>query len=110
MWPTYGLGTFGFSKGLITPKGTAGRLGSVITTMYLQPDNRDYDIFDQYCTRCNVYSAALGTISKKGTNHKCSRFIDRTAEKFNPRYGCGKCQVGVPCEFELPEADAVDGA
>ncbi|MGI6469054.1 MAG: epoxyqueuosine reductase [Syntrophomonadaceae bacterium] len=109
-----GLGTFGLSKGLITPKGTAGRLGSVITTMYLQPDNRDYDIFDQYCTRCGkcVQRCPVKAISKEEgkDHHKCSRFIDRTAEKFNPRYGCGKCQVGVPCEFELPEADAVDGA
>ena len=22
--------------------------------------------------------------------------------KYSPRYGCGKCQVGVPCEFRAP--------
>jgi len=108
-----GLGTFGLSRGLITPKGMAGRFGSVITTLYLQPDSRDYERYDQYCTLCGkcVQRCPVKAISKEeGKDHlKCSRFLDRTTEKFKPRYGCGKCQVGVPCEFEIPEPDAADG-
>jgi hypothetical protein len=22
--------------------------------------------------------------------------------RFRPRYGCGKCQTGVPCEHQIP--------
>ena len=40
---------------------------------------------------------------ERGKNHSiCSKFCDKTAEKYKPRYGCGKCQVGVPCESRIP--------
>ena len=37
-----GLGTFGLSKSLITEKGCAGRIGSVITNIQFQPTERRY--------------------------------------------------------------------
>ena len=33
----------------------------------------------------------------------CSGFLNKVSEKHNPRYGCGKCQVSVPCESEIPD-------
>jgi len=101
-----GLGTFGLSKGLITPKGISGRFGSIITELYLQPDKREYENIYEYCSMCGacVKNCPVNAISiEKGKNHIiCSEFLDKTAEKYKPRYGCGKCQTGVPCESRIP--------
>jgi epoxyqueuosine reductase len=102
-----GLGTFGLSKGIITLKGMSGRLGSIITELYLPPDKRDYKDIYEYCTMCGacVRNCPVNAISiDKGKNHEiCSNFLDVTAEKYKPRYGCGKCQTGVPCESRIPK-------
>jgi len=102
-----GLGTFSLSKGLITKKGVAGRFGSIITELELSPDLREYEGIYDYCSNCGacVKRCPVGAISlEKGKNHKiCSDFQDITAEKYKPRYGCGKCQVGVPCESCIPK-------
>ncbi len=101
-----GLGTFGLSKGIITEKGMAGRIGSLITDMPLEPTERKYSDIYQYCTMCGacVKRCPAGAISlEKGKIHRiCSDFLDYTAEKYKPRYGCGKCQTGVPCERRIP--------
>ena len=44
-----GLGTFGLHKSLITEKGSAGRLGSVITTVELEPTAKRYRDKFEYC-------------------------------------------------------------
>ena len=101
-----GLGTFGLSKGLITEKGMSGRFGSIITELYIPPDKRKYEDVYEYCSMCEacVKNCPVNAITiNGGKDHlKCSRFIDRTLGKFKPRYGCGKCQVNVPCEFQVP--------
>ena len=102
-----GLGTFGLSKGLITKKGIAGRFGSIITELTLPPDRREYNSIYEYCSLCGVCgkNCPVNAISiDKGKNHLiCSAFVDSTADKYKPRYGCGKCQVGVPCESGIPK-------
>lgn len=102
-----GLGTFGLSKGLITKKGIAGRFGSIITELYLPPDKREYEDIYEYCSMCGLCgkNCPVNAISiERGKNHRiCSDFLDETAEKYKPRYGCGKCQVGVPCENGIPK-------
>lgn len=102
-----GLGTFGLSKGLITRKGVAGRFGSIVTRLTLSPDNREYEGIDEYCNKCGkcAVNCPVGAISvEKGKDHSiCSDYLDVTLEKFNPRYGCGKCQVNVPCENKIPQ-------
>ena len=102
-----GLGTFGLSKGLITKKGIAGRFGSIVTELYLPPDTRNYKEIYEYCSLCGacVKHCPVKAISlEKGKNHViCSAFVDKTAERHKPRYGCGKCQVGVPCESSIPK-------
>ncbi|MHB9095488.1 MAG: ATP-binding protein [Eubacteriales bacterium] len=101
-----GLGTFGLSKGLITKKGITGRFGSIITELYLSPDKREYETIYEYCSMCGacVKNCPVNAISiDKGKNHMiCSDFLDKTAEKYKPRYGCGKCQIRVPCESSIP--------
>ncbi len=101
-----GLGTFGLSKGLITEKGIAGRFGSILTELDIDPDTRAYEGIYDYCTNCGIcaVNCPAGAITiENGKDHQlCSRFLDMTMEKHNPRYGCGKCQVGVPCESSIP--------
>lgn len=101
-----GLGTFGLSAGLITKKGIAGRFGSLITSMILLPDTRNYQHYDEYCTKCGacVHRCPVDAISlEQGKDHTlCGPFIDKTKEMYAPRYGCGKCQVAVPCEIQIP--------
>lgn len=101
-----GLGTFGLSRGLITRKGIAGRFGSIVTELSLTPDKRPYHDIYEYCSMCGrcAKNCPVGAISKEtGKDHKpCSDFVDETKLKHDPRYGCGKCQVRVPCEFKIP--------
>jgi epoxyqueuosine reductase len=101
-----GLGTFGLSKGLITPKGVAGRFASIITELYLPPDKREYEDIYEYCSMCgkcakNCPANAI-TIENGKNDYACFAFLKKTSEKYKPRYGCGKCQVGVPCESRIP--------
>lgn len=101
-----GLGTFGLSRGLITKKGVAGRFGSVITTLALAPDNViPSDLYGNcsMCGRC-VALCPVGAITlEKGKDHvACSEYLELMKVRHAPRYGCGKCQVGVPCEGAIP--------
>ncbi len=101
-----GLGTFSLSKNLITRKGTAGRFTSIITSLGLPADEREYDNYDQYCTQCGkcIMNCPVDAISvtQGKSNRICSAFVNLTEEKWHPYYGCGKCQVKVPCENQIP--------
>ena len=102
-----GLGTFGLSKGIITKIGMAERLGSVVTNLKLKPSEKKYNNIYEYCIMCaecvkQCPAEAISLID--GKNHKkCSDFLVLTTEKYKPRYGCGKCQVNVPCERSTPK-------
>ena len=101
-----GLGTFGLSRGLITEKGVAGRFASVIVSEKWQADRRGYTGIDDYCIKCGVCvrnCPAKAISPEYGKNNVlCKAYLDRMKEKYDPRYGCGKCQVGVPCESGAP--------
>jgi len=103
---TCGLGTFGLSKGIITKKGMAGRFGSILTELELPKDTRPYSDIYEYCTMCGLCINRCPANAISFENGKksplCSDFLDKTREKHNPRYGCGKCQVSVPCESGMP--------
>lgn len=110
-----GLGTFGLSRGLITEKGMAGRFGSIITSAAFPPTARPYDTPFAYCVLCGAceQNCPVGAIDRsKGVifgkdQDICGPFVRST---FLPphgphqrvRYGCGKCQVNVPCESGIP--------
>ncbi|SHI09782.1 hypothetical protein SAMN02745823_02379 [Sporobacter termitidis DSM 10068] len=111
-----GLGTFGLSKGLITERGMAGRFGSVVTEAALRPTRRAYKTPFEYCIMCgacakNCPGFAIDPLKgvSEGKDHiACKSFLQTTeetqrcgeGERF--RYGCGKCQVNVPCESRNP--------
>lgn len=102
-----GLGTFSLNRSMITSLGSAGRFGSVIVDFELEPTQRLYKEFDEYCTKCGVCidRCPPQAISEKGKdNGICSHFLDEVRERYKPRYGCGKCQTAVPCEDKNPKA------
>ena len=102
-----GLGTFSLSKGLITSKGVAGRLGSIITSLELSPTERPYKRIDEYCIKCGVCvrncPANAISLEKGKENFPCSELLKKILEENYPYYGCGKCQTAVPCESEIPK-------
>ena len=118
-----GLGTFGLCDGLITPRGKAVRVGSVVARMRVPPTPRPYTDHRAYClfyaegtcgdcmARCPV-----GAITETGHDKaKCRRHLSRTEEYVRGSYGfdgygCGLCQTGVPCESRMPvEKGSRDG-
>jgi len=102
---TCGLGTFGLSKGLITEKGMCGRFGSLLTNLKLESDIRSYTEVYEYCTMCGacIPRCPVNAISKGNkVSSLCAAFLSKVHEKHTPRYGCGKCQVNVPCQSGIP--------
>ncbi|MDR2391346.1 MAG: epoxyqueuosine reductase [Planctomycetota bacterium] len=104
-----GLGSFGLSAALITRKGTAGRVGSVVTCLRLPPTPRPYSSFDAYCLYCNACARrcpvlAISPEKRRKDKQICSAMLNIGLGKFHPRYGCGKCYVGVPCESVNPRS------
>lgn len=100
-----GLGTFSLSRALITKRGSAGRFGSVIVDVSLEPTQREYSDIYEYCSKCMACARRCPpqAIDKNGKdNQMCRLHIGMEKEKYNPRYGCAKCQAGVPCEAKIP--------
>ncbi len=102
-----GLGTFGLSKGIITKKGMAGRLCSVVTEAKLPLSTRYYTEIYENCSmcgacipRCPVDAICL----EEGKKHlPCYHFSLYVKKKYTPRHGCGKCQCFVPCTKQIPK-------
>lgn len=112
-----GLGTFGLCDGLITPKGKAVRIGSVIAALSIDSTPRPYSglhdwcLFyaDGSCTKC-IQRCPVGAISRSGHDkEKCRAYAQNVIAPYVETnqlgvkaYGCGLCQVGVPCESAIP--------
>ena len=111
-----GLGTFGLCDGLITPRGKAVRLGSVIAHIEIPPTPRPYQNHQAYCMffskglcgKC-VSRCPVGAITEKGHDKvKCRNHVRPVTEEYVKThygfdgYGCGLCQTGVPCESKIP--------
>ena len=102
-----GLGTFSLTRGLITEKGVAGRFGSLMVAERYEPTKRPYHEVEEYCIRCGacVERCPAGAITlEHGKNQiLCREWVeDHTTKAYYPRYGCGKCQTNVPCEYRKP--------
>ena len=110
-----GLGTFGLCDGLITARGKAMRVGSVVANISLEPtprpyaDHRAYCLFfaDGSCGKC-IDRCPAGAITDAGHDKEaCRQHLARSREHVKAAYqfegyGCGLCQVGVPCETGIP--------
>ncbi len=112
-----GLGTFGLSGGLITERGQAVRLGSVVVHAQIPATPRPYADPFAYClffagatcTAC-ARRCPVGSISEEGRNKAaCATHLIPISEDYVKReygfdgYGCGLCQTKVPCESGIPK-------
>ncbi len=85
-----GLGTFGLCDGLITPKGKAHRVGSVVANLAVPSAKRPYDNHHAYCLffyngSCNACRkrCPVGAITDEGHNkEKCWNHAGGTCAEF----------------------------
>ncbi len=114
-----GLGTFGLSDGLITARGMAVRLGSVVASAGWPPSPRPYTRHQQYCAyvsdgTCGACMARCpaGAIGPTGHDKdRCRAYLFEELADWikQPGYmgaygACGLCQTRVPCEFGIPKS------
>lgn len=110
-----GLGTFGLCDGLITANGKAMRTGSVVAKISIDSTPRPYATHRDYCLfyaegKCGkcIDRCPADAISEDGHDkEKCRQHLllsrQHVKESYNfDGYGCGLCQVGVPCEATIP--------
>jgi epoxyqueuosine reductase len=111
-----GLGTFGLNGSLLTEKGCAGRWGSVVTSVILDPTPRLFDgpydyclhYRDGSCSAC-VERCPANALDPRGHNlAACEKYCNYVArEIYGTTYEhCGKCQSAVPCAAGIPSASA----
>jgi hypothetical protein len=113
-----GLGTFGLCDGLITARGKAMRVGSVVARIRVSPTPRPYSDHHEYCLfyskgtcgkcieRCPVQAvSADGHDKRKCRGHVKIDVASHVKSHYGfDGYGCGLCQTGVPCESRIPAA------
>lgn len=118
-----GLGTFSLSGGLITSRGVAHRLSSVVTDAEVEPTPRTYgdDAF-AWCLRtaqgiCGACirrcpTTSIGETVAERDKDACRQYgrdhiVPRADDLYGWEggYGCGLCQTAVPCEERNPTED-----
>ena len=111
-----GLGTFSLTDALITEKGIAHRLGSVITDLRIAPSLKPYADYKSNCLRhregtCGacIGRCPVGALSKFGhdklicRDHVYGAIPKAVGEAFQvSSTGCGLCQTKIPCESRIP--------
>ena len=111
-----GLGTFSLNDGLITERGIAHRLGSVVAAVALPATSRgDTGLYDNCLYhrlgRCGVCISRCPVKALSGKGHDkpaCMEHVYGTAQRqVGELYGvkqtgCGLCQTSVPCEATNP--------
>ena len=100
-----GLGRFGLHNMLITQKGCCGRIGSFITTLTIEPDNRperEACLFKHNgsCEQCVSRCVKDALLTGKFNRHKCHDMCLENEQKHKTLGAadvCGKCLVAIPC-------------
>ncbi len=110
-----GLGSFGHHNMLITAAGCCGRLGSLVTTLEVEPDVRGGEEAclqksGASCLRC-VRRCVNDALHEGGFDRfRCYEMCLRNGEVhrgLGTADVCGKCLAGVPCSFGDPVEAAV---
>lgn len=121
-----GLGTFGLNGLIISPKGSAVQLGSVVCDVTLTPTPRAYEnhlancLFyqDGSCRQC-IKRCIAGAISEQQgrDNLRCLENLSKNQLEILRKTGgdkgligrapaCGLCSTKVPCEDKIPRPKA----
>lgn len=105
-----GLGTFGINNMLITEKGCAGRIGTIVTDLKLEASERReqercLNKAGFNCSKC-VDRCVNGSLQKDSFDrHQCYELLSEN-DKIHPESAltdvCGKCSVDLPCSFTSP--------
>jgi epoxyqueuosine reductase len=109
-----GLGTFGLNGSLLTEAGCAGRWGSVVTSLVLEPTPRLYEGPYDYClhyrngtcTEC-ASRCPVNALNPEGRNlDLCEKYCGYVAREIHGTSyeHCGKCQSAVPCAAGIPRS------
>ena len=105
-----GLGTFGINNMLITEKGCAGRVGSIITDLKLEPTKRSkkenclykYNGSCKVCVkRCVNGSLQEESYDRYTCYELCLENVDHHKD-LDLADVCGKCCVDLPCSTQNP--------
>lgn len=113
-----GLGTFGLTDAIITEKGTAVRITSLIVEAPLDITPRAYSGIYDWClhyqgVNCDacVPRCPANALSSNGHDKKeCGKYEDYAEKSLYPShiekgdyiFGCGICQVAIPCQNKKP--------
>lgn len=105
-----GLGTFGLNNMLITEKGCAGRIGTLITDLKIEASERSeqercLNKAGFNCSKC-VDRCVNGSLQEDSFDrHLCYELLLENDE-IHPESAltdvCGKCSVDLPCSFNSP--------
>jgi epoxyqueuosine reductase QueG len=108
-----GVGTFGLHAGLLTRKGAAGRIGSVVTDLPIAPTPRPYTGVYDYCPwmtegSCGVCISRcpVEAIHAEGKDHDIC--VTNSQTNIRPAFhewgyhSCGHCQNNLPCSDGIP--------
>ncbi|MDI9503113.1 MAG: hypothetical protein ACOX00_09860 [Peptoniphilaceae bacterium] len=110
-----GLGTFGINNMMITEKGCAGRVNTIITNLDVKPDSAQKEERCLYkangsCGLC-FHVCPVGALTSDGFKRElcyvqCAKNARIHQENYGSDYGsgagsevCGKCITGMPCGF-----------
>jgi len=104
-----GLGTFSLNDGLITPKGMAMRVGSVVTLLKLTPSEKRYRDYrenclqfrNEKCGKC-IKRCPAGAITEEGHDKdKCHEYVSsEVLQAKRSGYGCKT--LPLPVDFAKP--------
>jgi len=106
-----GLGTFGLNNLLITEKGCAVRLGTILTEAYIEETPKptiEYCLAKRgvKCYKC-IHRCPINALSdwSKG-KYRCQERLNAIALKYKDIVkefadACGKCATGIPCATKI---------
>jgi epoxyqueuosine reductase QueG len=106
-----GLGKFGLNRWLITEQGCCGRLGSMVTDLYLAPSPRprwDFCLHfaGYHCSVCLSKCKPAALTADQFDRDLCNQVLWKNDAYFPDLQGmsdvCGKCGCGVPCSRTNP--------
>lgn len=116
-----GLGTFSLNEGFITDAGgITHRVGAIVTELELPVTKRNHTNHQENCLwyrsegkKCGdcVSKCPVSALKAEKYGHDkniCGLYVFGEMAPYSrkhygiPQYGCGKCQVGLPCTYKVP--------